>query len=306
MSAGWVERNTILKAVWGSRAFGTADADSDVDIRGVCIPPRRFLLGLERFEQHEERETETVIYSLAKFVALAQANNPNMLDILWADNEDILYVDAYGAQLRAARGVFLSRLVAQTYAGYAASQIRRMETHYRWLHQPPDHQPTPEEYGAQPHPSGGVRFANTRQERAFKAANKHWQNYQAWRANRNPERAALEEVHGYDTKHALHLLRLYRMGIEILREGEVRVRRPDADWLLAVKAGRYTYPQLLELVVDLQTELAEAERITHLPDRPDAEAIDSLLVELHWQALHDERFHTYPPFPERGQANADR
>ena len=37
MSAEWVERNTILKVVWGSRAFGTADADSDVDIRGVCI-----------------------------------------------------------------------------------------------------------------------------------------------------------------------------------------------------------------------------------------------------------------------------
>ncbi len=290
MSAEWVERTTILKAVWGSRAFGTADAGSDMDIRGVCIPPRHFLLGLGDFEQYEDDATDTVIYSLVKFTRLALANNPNMLDILWADEEDILYVDEYGAQLRAARSLFLSRQVAQTYAGYAASQIRRMETHYRWLHHPPDHQPTPEEYGALPHPAGGMRFANTRQERAFKAANKQWQNYQNWRANRNPERAVLEEIHGYDTKHALHLLRLYRMGIEILREGVVRVKRPDAAWLISVKEGRYTYPELRELVAGLQKELVEAERMTSLPDRPDAEAIDNLLIDLHCQALHDQRF----------------
>lgn len=286
----WIERTTILKVVWGSRAFGTADPDSDTDIRGVCIPPRYFLLGLGDFEQYEDDATDTVIYSLVKFTRLALANNPNILDILWADAEDVLFMDAYGARLRAARQLFLSRLAAQTYAGYAASQIQRMETHYRWLHSPPDHQPVPAEYGAVPQTGGGLRFPNTHQERAFRAANKHWQNYQKWRENRNPERGALEEIHGYDTKHALHLLRLYRMGVEILREGVVRVRRPDAAWLRGVKEGRYTYPELRELVAGLQEELVEAERTTSLPDRPDEAAIDALLVELHWQALHDERF----------------
>lgn len=61
--------------------------------------------------------------------------------------------------------------------------------------------------------------------------------YQSWRANRHPERAALEALHGYDTKHAAHLLRLYRMGIEILSEQVVRVRRPDAAWLREVLGG---------------------------------------------------------------------
>ncbi|MCL4834862.1 MAG: nucleotidyltransferase domain-containing protein [Caldilineaceae bacterium] len=290
MSAEWIERVTILKVIWGSQAFGTADDESDTDIRGVCIPPRRYILGLGNFEQYEERASDTVIYSLAKFVTLAQANNPNILDILWAAEEDIRYIDSFGAQLRGARDLFLSRQVAQTYAGYAASQIRRMETHYRWLHNPPDHQPKPADFGAQPHPEGGVRFSNTHQERAFRGANKHWQNYQKWRENRNPERGALEEIHGYDTKHALHLLRLYRMGIEILREGVVRVKRPDAEWLRSVKAGRYTYPELLEIVEDLQAELAEAERHTSLPATPDEAAIDALLVDLHWQALQSERF----------------
>src|SRR5579875_1443529 len=41
----------------------------------------------------------------------------------------------------------------------------------------------------------------------------------------------LIKAHGYDTKNAMHLVRLYRMGYEILTEGVVRVRRPDAKEL---------------------------------------------------------------------------
>lgn len=227
----WIERNTILKVVWGSLAFGTAGPHSDVDVRGVCIPPARYLVGLSRFEQHEDRVAHIVIYSLAKFVELALANNPNMLGILWVEGPHVLSVDDYGRELRARRTEFLSRQVARTYAGYAEDQLKRMETHYRWLHAPPDHQPAPPEYDATHNPKGGFRFPDTHMERAYHNALKHWQNYAHWRANRNPERAALEERYGYDAKHAAHLLRLYRMDIEILREQVLRVSRPEAPWL---------------------------------------------------------------------------
>jgi predicted nucleotidyltransferase len=287
----WVERCTILKTRWGSHAFGTATPTSDVDIRGVCIPPARFLLGLSSFEQYEDREGEVVIYGLAKFARLALANNPNMLDILWADEADVLYLDAYGAALRAGRELFLSRRVAQTYAGYAHDQLKRMETHYRWLHNPPDHQPTPPEFGALPHPKGGWRFPDTQSERAYRAALKHWQHYEHWRAHRNPERAALEARYGYDTKHAAHLLRLYRMGIEILREGVVRVRRPDADWLREVLQGRYTYEELMHLVGTLQEALRRAEAESKLPATPDEAAVEQLVVDLQRRSLDDPRFH---------------
>jgi predicted nucleotidyltransferase len=286
----WIERNTILKVVWGSQAFGTAGPESDTDVRGVCIPPARYLLGLSRFDQHEDREADVVIYSLLKFVELALANNPNMLDILWAEDEHVLHMDEYGEALRAARAQFLSRKVARTYAGYAEDQLKRMETHYRWLHDPPDHQPAPGEFGAVRHPKGGWRFPDTNRERAYHNALKHWQNYVHWRANRNPDRAEREAHHGYDTKHAAHLLRLYRMGIEILREGVVRVRRPDAAWLREVLGGRYSYPELMELVAGLRTELAAAEAASTLPPAPDAETIESLVVQLHGRSLADGRF----------------
>ena len=127
--------------------------------------------------------------------------------------------------------------MAQTYAGYADDQLKRMETHYRWLHNPPDHQPTPPEFGAAPHPTGGFRFPDTQKERAYRAALKHWQNYQDWRANRHPERAALEAL--LRLRHQARrptCCGCTRMGIEILREQVVRVRRPDAAWLREVLA----------------------------------------------------------------------
>ena len=72
---------------------------------------------------------------------------------------------------------------------------------------------------------------------AYRQARRDWENYQSWKKNRNPARARLEAQFGYDTKHAQHLIRMLRMGIEILRDCEVRVRRKDAAELRAIRAG---------------------------------------------------------------------
>ena len=51
-------------------------------------------------------------------------------------------------------------------------------------------------------------------------------------------RAGLERRFGYDTKHAMHLL---KMGAEILKSGQVHVYRPDGEWLMAVRDGLLTH-----------------------------------------------------------------
>jgi hypothetical protein len=107
----------------------------------------------------------------------------------------------------------------------------------------------------------------------------------------HPERAALEARHGCDTKHAGHLLRLYSMSIEILRQQVVRVRRPDAAWLREVLGGRYNYDELMALVADLRAELAEAAAASTLPAEPDAAAVEALVVDLQRRALGDARFY---------------
>jgi predicted nucleotidyltransferase len=78
-------------------------------------------------------------------------------------------------------------------------------------------------------PSEVASTLNT--EKRYRAALKHWDSYQTWKSHRNPARAELERTHGYDTKHAMHLIRLMRMGLEVLKTGELRVRRDDAEQL---------------------------------------------------------------------------
>jgi len=66
------------------------------------------------------------------------------------------------------------------------------------------------------------------------------EQYWNWKTNRNKARGALEEQFGYDSKHAMHLVRLLRMGIEALRDGEILVKRHDAQELLDIRNGAWT------------------------------------------------------------------
>ena len=80
----------------------------------------------------------------------------------------------------------------------------------------------------------------------YLAAKETWNNYWTWKKNRNVARNELEEQFGYDTKHAMHLVRLLRMGAEALEFGKVIVKRPDAEELLSVRNGAWTYEELIE------------------------------------------------------------
>lgn len=70
-------------------------------------------------------------------------------------------------------------------------------------------------------------------------------NYFEWKKNRNPDRHVLEEKFGYDTKHAMHLVRILKMGEEILSGKGVLVRRPDAKALLDIREGFMSYDTLI-------------------------------------------------------------
>jgi len=60
----------------------------------------------------------------------------------------------------------------------------------------------------------------------------------------------------FDTKDAMHLLRLTRMCKEIITTGQVIVRRPDRDFLLSVRDGKVPYKQIVE---EAEANLAEAD-----------------------------------------------
>lgn len=176
--------HTVLLTRAGSRAYGIHTPTSDLDVKGVAIPPVEFVLGLDVFEQadkpvHFEDERfralltedertivaatklEGSIYDLRKFLKLALEGNPNILDALFCRDEDVLtwHFEGHsgtksatplakeGFLLREHRDLFISAKCKHTFSGYAMAQLKRINLHRRWLLNPPTHRPTRAEHG---------------------------------------------------------------------------------------------------------------------------------------------------------------
>jgi uncharacterized protein len=117
-------------------------------------------------------------------------------------------------------------------------------------------------------------------EKRYRAALKHWDSYQAWKSQRNPARAELEHAYGYDTKHAMHLIRLMRMGLEVLQTGELSVRRDDAEQLSSIRDGALSFDELLATASGLQQSMEKSAMLTALPSDVDHDRVDSLLADV--------------------------
>ena len=101
-----------------------------------------------------------------------------------------------------------------------------------------------------------------------------------YRFDRNPARAKLEETYGFDSKHGMHLIRILRMGLEIIKDGKVIVRRPDKDELLDIRNGKVSYEALLQEAEDLKNQIDAAVEKSPLPEEADYEAAQNLCVAL--------------------------
>lgn len=94
------------------------------------------------------------------------------------------------------------------------------------------------------------------------------------------KRKMLVERHGYDTKNAAHLIRLLRMGIEFLNDGELQVMRPDNQELLAIKRGEWTIERVKAEAEHLFKRAEEAYDRSKLPVEPDYGKINNLCLEV--------------------------
>lgn len=121
------ESNLIYKCYGGSISYGTNTADSDTDVKGICIPPREYFFGLNRFEQHETKEPDSVIYSLQKFIQLAMKCNPNIIEMLYVRENHILFCNEWGEKLLSLRDEFLSKQARHSFGGYAYAQLQQLD-----------------------------------------------------------------------------------------------------------------------------------------------------------------------------------
>lgn len=146
----WLPTRTIYLTVHGSQSYGTHTPESDLDVRGVCIPPKEYYFGyLQNFEQAEQHEPDVTVFGLQKFFGLAADCNPNVIEVLFTDDEDHIQVTPLGDMLLAHRDLFLSRKAKHTFHGYAHSQFLRLKRHYNWHMHPRQAPPTRTEFGLQ-------------------------------------------------------------------------------------------------------------------------------------------------------------
>ena len=120
-----------------------------------------------------------------------------------------------------------------------------------------------------------------RKERAYQRARKDYKSWLHWKEERNPRRKETEERHGYDTKHAVHLVRLLLMCKEILTEHTMNVVRPDAqDLLVPIKRGEWSYEKLMEFEERLSAELAELYKTSTLQNSPRVNETETLSIQV--------------------------
>lgn len=120
--------NIVFLVVAGSHGYGLNTEESDLDIRGISMGTPDSILGMESFDIFEDKNTDTVIYSMKRFAELAMKGAPNVLEILFSNPENILYCDEkIGKMLLDNRDMFLSKRIYYSFKGYAKNALKDAE-----------------------------------------------------------------------------------------------------------------------------------------------------------------------------------
>lgn len=270
----------------GSHLYGTNTPESDLDLRGVVLEDDDVIFGMNRFEQLEgtaalkflsncgmdyPEGTDITLYGLKKFCKLASDGNPNIVELLFAPTifEHRWHVIKENANL------FLSKRYINRFAGYIASQRNGVKSRKDWIENPPI-KPEPSDYGLTV--GQGNVWASSISKKIYDSALLNYNNYQRWLKERNPKRLALELEHGYDTKAAMHVYRLYAELIELISTGKIEFPLLGARYLVEIKNGKSPYGdkdviQGIEFMInDLNNEegvvrsLSKNHKIKELPD----------------------------------------
>jgi predicted nucleotidyltransferase len=122
----------IYRCIVGSRAYGLGQESSDVDLRGIYLPPADLqwsLYGMPEQLQTAAADTDECYWELQKFLTLALKANPNILECLYTPLVE--EATELAQELRGMRDLFLSRLIYQSYGGYVFSQFKKLEQDLR-------------------------------------------------------------------------------------------------------------------------------------------------------------------------------
>jgi len=98
------------------------------------------------------------------------------------------------------------------------------------------------------------------------------------------QRPEIEAKYGYDVKAAMHTLRLLYECEELVSEGRITLPRPERDFLIRVRTGKYSIEKVIAMAHKLFAECEEAARNSQLPEKVDRTAVSKLVTECYLEA----------------------
>jgi hypothetical protein len=106
------------------------------------------------------------------------------------------------------------------------------------------------------------------------------------RGQKRVNRPELVEAHGFDTKYAMHALRLGYQGLELLQTGRVTLPMPEPERsrVMSVRRGECSFDEVVKEIGEVEQRLEAALEETALPDSPDEDAVNAFLVDAYRQA----------------------
>ncbi len=314
-------RNILILTTAGSIAYGTNVDTSDIDVRGVTLETKKDIMGLSSFEQFEDRTTDTVVYGLKKFVTLCLNSNPNVLEILGTRAEHLLLITKEGQLLRDNVDLFLSKRAIQSFGNYATAQLRRLQNALAR----DNYEGCVASNGAnrkEQHILNSILGQMEHLKRTYKSFTdseinlyidqsdkdemdteifidinlKHYplrdfkniysniDNIVKDYSKLNHRNNKKDELHL--NKHAMHLIRLLVTGTEILEgKGVNTYREKEREFFLDIRNGKYSYNDIFKMVDEYERRFKSAAENTSLPDEPDYNRVEELMIEIYGKIL---------------------
>lgn len=304
----------------GSYSYGTNIEGSDVDVRGCALNSKSDLIGLTNFEQVINNETDTTVYSFNKLVSLLLNCNPNVIEMLGCKPEHYFEITEIGKRMIDNRKLFLSRRAVSSFGGYANQQLRRLENaiardalpqakREEHIKQSMENSMAAFERKYTEFPQGSIKLYTGKSDRddldsevfadihltrypcrEFHSMINDMTNIIGCYEKLNGRNRKKDEAHL--NKHAMHLIRLYLMCLDILeKEDIITYREKDHDLLMSVRNGEYmnadgTYrSEFFDMVNDLEKRMQYAKDNTSLPKVPDMKKVEDFVMEVNMYAI---------------------
>lgn len=293
-----------------------------MDVRGCALNSSSDLLGLTNFEQVVNTETDTTVYGFNKLVSLLLNCNPNTIEMLGCRPEHYFLITDIGKEMIANRKLFISKRAVNSFGGYATQQLRRLENAIARDRLPQGRREEhtlnsmksaaktfEEKYTKFDHGSIVLFTDESKREDLDREvfANIHLDRYPAREFNcimneltniigtyekLNHRNHKKDDNHL--NKHAMHLIRLYLMCLDLLESGDiVTYREKDLELLMSIRRGAFqqedgTYrPEFFEMVTDFEKRLSYAKENTSLPDHPNMKRVEEFVMSVNRRSLNE-------------------